>query len=166
MESEARMNPQVTPLEAAAALDAVERGRRRVVDEIDLPAWYWWGLAIGWIALGYLSDLNHPWVTAAATLAFGAVHSSVAARVTDGRHRSNRLTVGRDVAGRHVARLVIGSLLVLVVVTIAAALAANADGARHPATAASILVAVIIVLGGPRLLEGVRRRAARTAATA
>lgn len=42
------MQDKVTPLEARAALDVVDRGRRRVIDEIDLPGWYWWGLALGW----------------------------------------------------------------------------------------------------------------------
>src|SRR4051812_43661421 len=121
MESEARMEPHVTPLEARAALDAVERGRRRVIDEIDLPAWYWWGLAAGWILIGFLNDLGHPWLTAGATLVFGATHANVAARVADGRHRSRRLTVKADVAGRHVARWVIGGVVALGIVTIAAA---------------------------------------------
>ncbi|MGN6300000.1 MAG: hypothetical protein ACTHN8_02790, partial [Angustibacter sp.] len=26
----------------------IERGRRRVIDEIDMPRWYWFGLALGW----------------------------------------------------------------------------------------------------------------------
>jgi hypothetical protein len=41
----------VTPLEARAALETIERGRLRVIDEIDLPSWYWWGVALGWIGL-------------------------------------------------------------------------------------------------------------------
>lgn len=39
------MDHPVTPTEARAALDTVDRGRRRVIDEIDLPRWYWIGLA-------------------------------------------------------------------------------------------------------------------------
>lgn len=154
------MEPNVTPMEARAALDAVERGRMRVVDEIDLPAWYWWGVALGWIALGWITDLDRPWLTTAATLLYGAVHAGVASRVLSGRHRSDRLSVRADVAGREVPRLVIGGLLLLAGVTIAAALAAQADGARHPVTMASVLVAVIVLLGGPRLLAYARRRAA------
>jgi hypothetical protein len=154
------MEHEMTQVEARSALDAIERGRRRVIDEIDMPRWYWWGLALGWIALGYITDLDHPWVTSAATLAFGAVHASVAPRVIDGRHRTDRLSVRRDVAGRHLPRLVIGALLALALVTIAGALAANADGAGHPVTIASVLVAVMIVLGGPQLVAAYRRRAA------
>jgi hypothetical protein len=158
------MHARITPQEASAALDTIDRGRLRVIAEIDLPSWYWWGLALGWIALGFITDLKHPWVTAAATLAFGAVHASVAPRVTSGRHRTHRLSVRSEVAGRQVSRLVIGGVIGLALVTIAASLAVSADGARHPVTIASSFVAVIIVLGGPQLLTSVRRRAARTAA--
>jgi len=159
------MQSQITPQEARAALDTIDRGRRRVIDEIDLPRWYWWGLALGWIALGYITDLKHPWLTAAATLVFGAVHSAVAQRVASGRHRTHRLSVSRELTGARTARLVIGSVASLAIVTIAGALAASADGARHPVTIASVFVAVIIVLGGPPLLAWVRRRAAQAGAS-
>jgi GNAT superfamily N-acetyltransferase len=154
------MEQDMTPLEARAALDAIDRGRRRVVDQIDLPRWYWWGLALGWIALGYVNDLGHPWVTSAATLAFGAAHATVAPRVLAGRHGSDRLSVRREVAGRGLSRLLLGALVGLALVTVAGALAAQADGAEHPVTIASVLVAVMIVLGGPQLVAAFRRRAA------
>ena len=154
------MEQPVTPLEARAALDAVERSRLRVIDEIDLPNWYWSGLALGWIVLGFISDLDHPWLSTVATVLFGAAHATVAPRVIDGRHGSRSLSVRRDVAGHQLTRMIILALLGLVVLTIAAALAANADGAGHPATMAGVLVATIIVLGGPQLPAAIRRRAA------
>jgi hypothetical protein len=117
-------------------------------------------LAGGWIALGVITDLKHAWLRAAATLAFGAVHSAVAPRVIDGRHGDERLSVGRDVVGRRVAGLVLAGLVGLAGVTVAASVAATADGARHPVTEAGLFVAVILVLGGPRLLEHARRRLA------
>jgi hypothetical protein len=156
----ATMESETTALEARAALDSIDRGRRRVIEQIALPGWYWWGLALGWIALGYVTDLGHPWVTSAGTLAFGTVHATVAPRVIDGRRGSDRLSVRRDVAGRGLPRLVIGALAGLALVTIAGALAARADGAGHPVTIASVLVAVIIVLGGPQLVAAFRRRTA------
>jgi hypothetical protein len=153
------MEPQITPMEARAALDAVDRGRRKVIDEIDLPTWYWWGLALGWVGLGVITDLKHPWLTAAGTLVFGAVHSAVAPRVASGRHRTPHMSVRADVAGRRTARLVIGAVAALGALTVGLALLASADGARHPVTMASVLIAVIILLGGPRLLAAIRRRA-------
>ena len=159
------MEHPITPDEARAALDTVDRGRRHVIDEIDLPRWYWFGLALGWIVLGVVTDLNHPWLTAAATLVFGAVHSSVAPRVVDGRHRSRRVTVRRELSGRQTARLVLGGVITLGFLTVGGSLALNADGARHPVTITSVFVGVIIVLGGPRLLAAVRHRVARNPAT-
>src|SRR5262245_1633593 len=150
---------ELTPEQARAALDTVERSRRRVVDEIDVPVWYWVSVAVGWIALGVLADLNNPLATTLATLAFGAAHSSIAPRVINGRHGSRRVSVRAEVAGPHLMAVVLAGLLALVGVTIAAALALNADGARHPAIAASVLVAVMVVLGGPLLLAAARRRA-------
>jgi uncharacterized protein YacL len=154
------MDLNVSSEEARAALDTVQRGRQRVIDEIDLPWWYWWGLAAGWVALGVIADLNHPWVTIAATLIFGAAHAAVAPRVLNGRHRTTQLSVSAETAVPRTAGLVIGSLIALVVVTVVIALAVNADGAEHPATIASVFVAVLVVLGGLRLLAAVRRRAA------
>ncbi len=153
------MEHEVTPLEARAALDAVDRSRLRVINEIDVPGWYWWGLAVGWIGLGFITDLKHPWLTAGATLLFGAVHAAVAPRVATGRHRTRRLSVRSDVAGRQIGRVVILAVAALGAVTVAGALAAGADGAHHPVTIASIFVAVVIVLGGPRLVAALRRRA-------
>ena len=153
---------ELTPEQARAALDTVERSRRRVIDEIDVPAWYWAGLAAGWIALGVLADLDIPWVTTVATLAFGAVHSVIAPRVVNGRHRSRQISVRADVAGPRLAAVVLGGLVILTGITVAAASALNADGARHPATGAAVLVAAILMLGGPLLLAAARHRAART----
>jgi hypothetical protein len=158
------MQAEVTPQQAHAALETIERRRLRVIDEIDLPTWYLWGLALGWIGLGYINDLGHPWVTAVATFTFGAVHASVAPRVVSGRRRSRSLTVRADVAPPHIAWLVIGALIALGAVTVVGALALEADGAGHPVTITSVFVALIIVLGGPRLLAIVRRRAGRSAA--
>jgi hypothetical protein len=151
------MDPNhVTAAEARLALDAVQRERRRVLDEVGLPSWYWWGIALGWIALGVIADLQHPWVTSAATLVFGAVHSSVAPRVVGGRNRTPQLSVRADLAGRHTAALVLGGLVALAGVTVAGSLILSADGARHPTTIASVFVAILIVLGGPQLLARAR----------
>jgi hypothetical protein len=155
---------ELTPEQARAALDTVERSRRRVIDEIDVPGWYWAGLASGWIVLGVVADLHHALATTLATLAFGAAHSSIAPRVVNGRHRSSRMSVRADIAGPRLAAWVLGSLVALAAVTVAAALLLNADDAHHPATGAAVLAAVVLVLGGPLLPAAARRRAVRAGA--
>jgi hypothetical protein len=129
-----------------------------VIAEIDMPRWYWWGLAAGWVGLGILADLDHPWLTLAVTLCFGAAHASVASHVLSGRHRSAQLSVRSNVVDPHIPALVIGFLLVMVAATVVLALVANADGAQHPSIMASVVVAIVVVLCGPALMAAVRRR--------
>jgi hypothetical protein len=83
-----------------------------------------------------------------------------------GRHRTDQLSVHPDVVGRHVPAFVVAGLLGLVVCTVAVAVLAAADGARHPVTWASTVVAVVILVGGPRLMGVIRRRAVRSASGA
>jgi hypothetical protein len=153
----------ISDADARLALSSIEQRRRQIIAEIDMPRWYWWGVALGWVALGVVTDLRHPWLTAAATLVFGAVHSAVAQRVLSGRHRSPQLSVRADVAGPHIRTLVLGYLVGLAAVTVGLGWLADADGARHPVTMASIVVAVAVVCGGPNLMAAVRRRSERTA---
>jgi hypothetical protein len=44
--SRLHLEPQMAPQQARAALATVDRGKRRVIEEIDLPRWYLWGLAL------------------------------------------------------------------------------------------------------------------------
>ena len=148
----------MTPDEAHAGLRTIERERSRVIKQISLPVWYLWGLAIGWVVLGVIADIGPSWLTTVSTFIFGAGHASVAPRVIDGRHGSEWLQVGRDVVGRRISMLVIGALIALAGLTVAAALAVRADGARHPVTIASVLVATIVLLGGDHLISIARSR--------
>jgi hypothetical protein len=157
------MASEISDGDAQLALSSIDLRRRQVIAEIDMPWWYWWGVALGWVGLGIVADLGNAWVSLVATLAFGAAHSTVALRVLSGRHRTGRLSVRADVVSRQVPVLVIGYLVLLVAVTIPIALAVNADGAGHPSTIASVIVAVGVLGGGPRLMAAVRRRSVERA---
>jgi hypothetical protein len=135
-----------------------------VIAEIDMPRWYWLGLAAGWIGLGLIADLGPGWLMIAATLTFGAAHAAVAQNVLSGRRRSGSLSVRADLAGTPVSALVIAFLVGLVALTIAAALLIDADGASHPATIAGVMAAIAVASGGPELMAAVRRRALRNVA--
>jgi hypothetical protein len=152
------MPQDISDTEAQLALESIEHRRRQVVAEIDMPRWYWWGLGAGWIGLGILADLDHPWLTLAVTLCFGATHAAVASHVLSGRHRSQQLSVRADVVDPHIPALVIGFLVVMVAATVVLAVVADADGARHPSIMASVVVAVAVAFCGPALLAAVRRR--------
>ena len=90
------MTNSLTDAEARVALDQVKQGRQRVIDQIGMPRWYWWGLATCWIVLGVLNDVANVWVIAVATVTFGAVHSAVSQRLLAGRRSSpSRTVLGR-----------------------------------------------------------------------
>jgi hypothetical protein len=155
------MGDSLSAEDARSALAAVDLGRRRVIEQVDLPQWYWGGLAIGWVVLGVLADSGHPILSTVATFVFGAAHATIAPRILDGRHRSQRLSVRTGLVTRRLPALVIGCLVVLGALTVAGALAVSADGAHHPVTTTSVGAAVTTLLGGPQLLAAVRRRALR-----
>ena len=152
-------------VEARVALHGAAQARQHVIDQIGMPWWYWWGLAACWIGLGVLADLHAPWwLVAGATVAIGAGHSYVFQRLVAGRSRRDAVQVRADVAGRHAQVVVIGFLLVLVGMTVAIALALDADGAEHPSLWASAFVAILLLLCGPRVMAWIRDRASQRAA--
>jgi hypothetical protein len=158
------MAERISPVDAARALEDVQLRRRQVVAEIDVPAWYWWGLALGWVGLGLVTVAGIPWLTVVATVGFGAAHAAVASRFIDGRHGSRQLSVRAEVVSRHVRVVVVGFLLTLVALTVGLALVADALGAPQPALIAAVVIAIAVLLGGPRLMTLVRRRAERSEA--
>jgi hypothetical protein len=155
------MSTEIDEAEARLALSSIERRRQQVVAEINVPPWYWFVVAAGWLALGVLADYAPAWATAVGTLLFGAAHSTIAPRVLSGRRASPRLSVHGDLVSRRIPLLVIGFLVIMTMATIGFALLLNADGARHPATLASVVVAAIVLSGGPTLMGWIRRRAER-----
>ena len=148
--------------EAQFALSSIERQRQQVIAEINVPPWYWFFLAGGWVLLGVLADFAPGWATIAATLVFGAVHAGISPRVLSGRRGSPQLSIRGDLVSRRLPVLVIGFLLVMTAATVGIALVLNADGARHAATWASVVVALLVLVGGPALVGSVRRQAERT----
>jgi hypothetical protein len=153
------MSSEISETEARFALSSITRQRQQVIAEVALPSWYWISVAAGWVGLGVLADYGPSWSTIAGTVAFGAVHAAVAPRIVSGRHGSRLLSIHSDMVSRRVPVLVFGFLIVMTVATVAFALVAHADGARHPAVLASVVVAVLVLVGGPSLMASVRRRA-------
>jgi hypothetical protein len=155
------MSTPISETEARLALDSIERRRQQVVAEIDVPPWYWFFLAGGWVILGVLADFGPAWATVAGAVLFGAAHAVVAPKVLSGRRASSQLSVHSDLVSRWIPILVIGFLIVMTAATVGLALLLHADGARHPATIAGVVIAALVLCGGPTLMGVVRRRAER-----
>jgi len=156
--------PDISHDEARMALDTVEHRRQQVLAEIDVPGWYWWFLALGWVAVGVGAQFGGIWAVILSPVLFGALHAALAHRALSGRYRTGNLSVRRDVAGHQVMFAVIAFVIGLWAVTLGVALVADADGARHPSLFASVVVALLVLAGGPRLMAALRRHRARAGA--
>ena len=126
------MPENVTETEARLALSSIERRREQIVAEINVPAWYWPGLAVAWVGLGcsrrHRASLGND-------SSDGAVRSGARRhrpRVMSGRQGSPTVSIRIDVVSHRIPLLIIGFLMVMTVATVGAALIFNADGARHP----------------------------------
>ena len=150
------------PIDEAAArlaLSAVAHRRQQVLAEINVPYWYWAFLAGGWMALGALGDFAAGWVLSVCTLAFGAVHAVIGRRVVSGRSGSSQLSIRSELVTAQVPLAIGAFVIVMAIATIAVALLLHADGTRHPALDAGIVVGMLVFTGGPSLVAGLRRRA-------
>ena len=155
------MEVPIDEREAQFALGAVEQRRQQVVAEIGVPQWYWLFLAAGWVGLGALAQWGPAWATSAATLLFGAVHSWIAPRVISGRRGSSQLSVRSELVSRQMPAIILGFVIVMAALTVAFALLLQADGARHAAFDAGVIVGMLVLVGGPSLVAAIRRRSER-----
>lgn len=97
------------------------------------------------MVLGVVIDLGNAWVIGIATVVFGMVHAvAMSWALPHPQHQGSRLPL-------RTARL-LGFLLVLAAATVVLGVLASEDGADHPVTAASVVVAVALVCGGPRVV--------------
>lgn len=147
----------IDPGQARDALSAADRAEQQTLANVGLPRVYWWCMAAGWLALGAIGQFGPAWLVIVATLVFGAGHSTIAQRYIDGRRGSTQLQLNRSAVSRKVPAIVVGILLGLVALTVAAALALRADGVGHPALWAGAIVAVIVGFGGPEIFATLRR---------
>jgi hypothetical protein len=149
--------------EARFALSSVERASQQVIAEINVPPWYWGFVAAGWVLLGILAQFGPAWASIGGTVLFGAVHAAISPRVLTGRRGSAQLSIRSDVVTSRLPVLVIGFLLVMIAATLGIALVLHADGARHATVWASVVVALLVLVGGPSLVASVRRHTERSA---
>lgn len=141
---------------ARSALEAVDKVQQRVSDDIGLPRWYWWMTAAGWVALGVLGTFAPVWAAVTGTVLFGALNATLAGRLYDGTRGTAGVRLHRSAVSRRLPWLIIAVLMAGVLVTIGLALWLDADGAAHAGIVASVVVAVVIGLGGPEILRTLR----------
>src|SRR5215471_17498329 len=115
------MSEQMSPGEAAQALDEIQRRQQQVIDLATIPAWYWWAVGGLMVVLGGGVDIRTPAALGVTIPVFVvgmlAVDGWVVGRAYRQAQLHNRLLDGRGVLA------ILGFVAVIVGVTIGLAFA-------------------------------------------
>jgi integral membrane sensor domain MASE1 len=158
------MSGQVKPDEASTALAEIARRQEQVINAILMPAWYWWTVA-ACVAIGAAVDSNDNVVRAVVfPVAIGVIAGltviMILGRYRRARVRSNELLRG---AG---ALSIVGTVWLVVGVTIGTGFGLRAAGAPIPATLATLVGGAVLLIVGPVLRRVLRSVMLRNLASA
>jgi hypothetical protein len=150
------MNGQLKPEQASSALAAISRQQARVIDAMLMPTWYWWSVAAACVAIGAAVDSNDFVVRAVVfPVAIGVIVALTAAMIF-GRYRRARVR-GNELLGGPGALAIVGTVWLVVGVTIGTGFGLRAAGAPIPATIATIVGGGVLLAVGPVLRRILRR---------
>src|SRR5215469_1546943 len=149
------MSEQVSPGEAAQALDEIRRRQRQVIDLAAIPAWYWWAVGGLMVVLGAGVDIRTPTALGVAAPVFVvgmlAVNGLVIGRAFRRAQPRSGLLDGRGVVA------ILTFVAVIAGGTIGLAYAFRAAGVHYPATWACLVGGLVMGLAGPALNRALRR---------
>src|SRR5262250_133381 len=149
------MSEQMSPGEAAQALDEIQRRQQQVIDLAAIPAWYWWAVGGLMVVLGVGVDIRTPAAIGITVPVFVVVMLAVDGGGFGRAYRRAQLRNGL-LAGRAVLSI-LGGVTVVVGGTVGVAFALRGAGVHYPATWACLAGGLIMGLGGPVLNRWLRR---------
>ena len=136
----------VDPEMAARQLAEIEARQERAVRRVGVPAWYWFAIGAGMVALGLVVDTQAAAVIVASALVFAALAAALTGWIIAGGHAGAR--VRRELLGATGAAGIVLLDWVVVGGSIGSAFALRAAGARYPATLGTLVGALLLVAGG------------------
>ena len=149
------MSEQMSPGEAAQALDEIQRRQQQVIDLAAIPPWYWWAIGGLMVVLGVGVDIRTPAAIGITVPVFVvgllAANGWVIGRAYRHAQLRNGLIDGRGVLA------ILGFVAVIAGGTIGLAFALRGAGAHYPATWACLAGGLVMGLGGPVLNRWLRR---------
>ncbi len=144
-----------TGAEAAAELAEIQRRQEQVIKAVLVPAWYWWVIAAGIVAIGAARDTGDL-VVQAITIPLAALVMAVltGAMIPELRRRVKVHTP--QTSGR-AAAAIIGMIVLVDGVIVGTAASLAAAHLRYPGTIGCAAGAAVIVIAGPLVNRYVRR---------
>jgi hypothetical protein len=144
-----------SPDDAAAALSTVERRQRQVVDQAEVPTPFWWATGILMVAFAAAVDSyrDRPAVIAVSVVIFVAA----ILRLTGwADRRAVRAPVSNRLLGPRGVLAILAFIGVDIAISLAVVFVLQSRGVSRPATAGVAVGAVLLALGGPRLMAFLR----------
>jgi hypothetical protein len=134
--------------EAAAELAEIQQRQGHVIRAVLVPVWYWWAMAAAMIAIGAARD-SHDGVVLAiiVPLAVLVMVLATGAMIPQVRRRVQVQSAVQPGASGGAA--IFGLIVLVSVVTIAAASSLTANRVSYPLTTGFAAGAAVLVIGGP-----------------
>lgn len=149
------MNGKLRPDEATRALAEIGRQQEQVIEAVLVPAWYWWVVAAGMVAIGAAADTHSAVVLGVVIPVAVVVIAGLTAAMIFGAYRRVRVRSDELLGGRG-ALAIVGFVWLIVGLTLGLAFGLRAAGAHLPATIATLAGGAALVIGGPWLMRALR----------
>ena len=149
------MNGQLRPDEATGALAEISRQQEKVIEAAAVPAWYWWVVAAGMVAIGAAADTHSAAVLGVVIPVAVIVIAGLTAAMIFGAYRRVRVRSDELLGGRG-ALAIVGFVWLIVGLTLGLAFGLRAAGAHLPATIATVIGGAALIIGGPWLMRALR----------
>lgn len=138
------------PDEASAALAQIRDRQEQVIRAALIPRWYWWAIGAGMVAIGAAADTRRPVVLAVVIPIAALCVAALTVAVILGAGRGARIK-SDEMLGERGALLIISFVFLIDGLTIGGAFGLRALGAPDPATIATAVGALLLILRGPAL---------------
>ena len=150
------MGGHLQPDEATSALVQIRHQQARVIEAVLVPAWYWWVVAAGMLAIGAATDTRDAVILAVVIPVAVTVMAALTAAMIFGAYRHAQLRSGDLLRGRG-AIAIVGFVWLVVGLTLGIGFALRAAGTHIPATIATAAGGAALVTGGPHLMRRLRQ---------
>jgi hypothetical protein len=149
------MSGQLRPDEATSALAEIGRQQEKAIEAALVPAWYWWAVAAGMVAIGAAVDSHSAVVLGVVLPVAVAVIAGLTAAMIFGVYRRVQVRSTELLGGRG-AMAIVGFVWLIVGLTLGIAFGLRAAGAHLPGTIATVIGGAALVIGGPLLMRALR----------
>jgi len=150
------MGGHLQPDDATNALTQIRLQQARVIDAVLVPAWYWWAVAGGMLAIGAATDTRDAVVLAVVIPICALLIAALTAAMIFGAYRRAQLR-SSDLLGGRGAVAIVAFVWLVVALTLGIGFALRAAGAHLPATIATAVGGAALVTGGPFLMRRLRQ---------